>query len=143
MFFFLMIRRPPRSTRTDTLFPYTTLFRSILGNSRADIGFDPESPAWPESFRPVYNFGIPGGGLYDVLRSYLLARDSGVRRVVVGLDFADFLADDAPLPGGLDRYAAIDAGLPAGLFVQSHLSIRAAVDTVRTLLAQRDPYAEN
>src|SRR3546814_13857515 len=27
-FFLLMIRRPPRSTRTDTLFPYTTLFRS-------------------------------------------------------------------------------------------------------------------
>src|SRR3546814_13985435 len=26
--FFLLIRRPPRSTRTDTLFPYTTLFRS-------------------------------------------------------------------------------------------------------------------
>src|SRR3546814_18333695 len=30
-FFFLMIRRPPRSTRTDTLFPYTTLFRSAEG----------------------------------------------------------------------------------------------------------------
>src|SRR3546814_18314017 len=29
LFFFLMIRRPPRSTRTDTLFPYTTLFRSL------------------------------------------------------------------------------------------------------------------
>src|SRR3546814_16956854 len=29
--FFLMIRRPPRSTRTDTLFPYTTLFRSRIG----------------------------------------------------------------------------------------------------------------
>src|SRR3546814_12918539 len=29
LFFFLMIRRPPRSTRTDTLFPYTTLFRSV------------------------------------------------------------------------------------------------------------------
>src|SRR3546814_15764520 len=28
LFFFLMIRRPPRSTRTDTLFPYTPLFRS-------------------------------------------------------------------------------------------------------------------
>src|SRR3546814_20605662 len=28
MFFFLRIRRPPRSTRTDTLFPYTSLFRS-------------------------------------------------------------------------------------------------------------------
>src|SRR3546814_13104368 len=28
--FFLMIRRPPRATRTDTLFPYTTLFRSAI-----------------------------------------------------------------------------------------------------------------
>src|SRR3546814_9671577 len=33
--FFLMIRRPPRSTRTDTLFPYTTLFRSASGDIRA------------------------------------------------------------------------------------------------------------
>src|SRR3546814_21176586 len=33
LFFFLMIRRPPRSTRTDTLFPYTTLFRSTGGNN--------------------------------------------------------------------------------------------------------------
>src|SRR3546814_20248884 len=35
--FFLMIRRPPRSTRTDTLFPYTTLFRSdfrVLARNR-------------------------------------------------------------------------------------------------------------
>src|SRR3546814_3925508 len=30
LYFFLMIRRPPRSTRTDTLFPYTTLFRSVI-----------------------------------------------------------------------------------------------------------------
>src|SRR3546814_12892761 len=30
-----MIRRPPRSTRTDTLFPYTTLFRSVAGGRRA------------------------------------------------------------------------------------------------------------
>src|SRR3546814_13915953 len=32
---FLMIRRPPRSTRTDTLFPYTTLFRSPEAQARA------------------------------------------------------------------------------------------------------------
>src|SRR3546814_1307964 len=41
IFFFLMIRRPPRSTRTDTLFPYTTLFRSgaggVLLNAIADV----------------------------------------------------------------------------------------------------------
>src|SRR3546814_12246509 len=36
-----MIRRPPRSTRTDTLFPYTTLFRSILDREgRETIGED-------------------------------------------------------------------------------------------------------
>src|SRR3546814_6634805 len=33
--FFLFIRRPPRSTRTDTLFPYTTLFRSWSARSTA------------------------------------------------------------------------------------------------------------
>src|SRR3546814_15021481 len=36
-----MIRRPPRSTRTDTLFPYTTLFRS----KAAEAGIDLPAPA--------------------------------------------------------------------------------------------------
>src|SRR3546814_4928459 len=35
LFFFLRFRRPPRSPRTDTLFPYTTLFRSVLRPGRA------------------------------------------------------------------------------------------------------------
>src|SRR3546814_5117727 len=35
-FFFLMIRRPPRSTRTDTLFPYTTLFRALFRGAVLD-----------------------------------------------------------------------------------------------------------
>src|SRR3546814_20637727 len=37
LFFFLMIRRPPRSTRTDTLFPYTTFFRSLRNFRRNDL----------------------------------------------------------------------------------------------------------
>src|SRR3546814_7192243 len=50
--FFLMIRRPPRSTRTDTLFPYTTLFRSASrrapGDGRRDrLPADPRRPALP------------------------------------------------------------------------------------------------
>src|SRR3546814_13825462 len=46
--FFLMIRRPPRSTRTDTLFPYTTLFRSacvpstIVGMTKLTHWSDPD-----------------------------------------------------------------------------------------------------
>src|SRR3546814_15605005 len=38
LFFFLMIPRPPRSTRTDTLFPYTTLFRSKKIKNQAIVG---------------------------------------------------------------------------------------------------------
>src|SRR3546814_5910896 len=36
--FFLMIRRPPRSTRTDTLVPYTTLFRSYIATNYGSLG---------------------------------------------------------------------------------------------------------
>src|SRR3546814_9408340 len=41
---FLMIRRPPRSTRTDTRFPYTTLFRSLgRAGPAPDAGRDPRA----------------------------------------------------------------------------------------------------
>src|SRR3546814_18572078 len=40
-FFFLMIRRPPRSTRTDTLFPYPTLFRSYRPRDPVGDRYDP------------------------------------------------------------------------------------------------------
>src|SRR3546814_8740856 len=47
--FFLMIRRPPRSTRTDTLFPYTTLFRSCRAN--------PWMPASSRAKQAIARFG--------------------------------------------------------------------------------------
>src|SRR3546814_18322158 len=53
MFFVLRIRRPPRSTRTDTLFPYTTLFRS--GRVRADHAVHASQPA--------EHAGVAGGTL--------------------------------------------------------------------------------
>src|SRR3546814_17773314 len=40
-----MIRLPPRSTRTDTLFPYTTLFRSSAGNDELTVGDGNDSVA--------------------------------------------------------------------------------------------------
>src|SRR3546814_11433594 len=74
MFFLLMIRRPPRSTRTDTLFPYTTLFRSDRqgagGEGARDhdqhgaCGVRDEEPAlracrlpWPCRLREEHNHG--------------------------------------------------------------------------------------
>src|SRR3546814_8934639 len=41
-----MIRRPPRSTRTDTLFPYTTLFRSEYQARKGGDGFRWDGEAW-------------------------------------------------------------------------------------------------
>src|SRR3546814_12245456 len=59
MFFFLMIRRPPRSTRTDTLFPYTTLFRSLDGRVHAQ----------PVTILAVRHRHSPVG--YSILRSHI------------------------------------------------------------------------
>src|SRR3546814_20831181 len=54
LFLFLMIRRPPRSTRTDTLFPYTTLFRSPGGYgarpARCDRLHHPRTADKPKQF---------------------------------------------------------------------------------------------
>src|SRR3546814_20580571 len=64
-----MIRRPPRSTRTDTLFPYTTLFRSaieafggidILVNNLGQ--YEPFAPVWtdatPEQWAATYESNV-------------------------------------------------------------------------------------
>src|SRR3546814_5546659 len=56
-----MIRRPPRSTRTDTLFPYTTLFRSCREDAR-QAGFaarvDLYLAAWGEGDAVLQPFGV-------------------------------------------------------------------------------------
>src|SRR3546814_11165419 len=58
-FFLLMIRRPPRSTRTDTLCPYTTLFRSICCNEplKCSSGRSPMSDL-PTKPPLVYSFPL-------------------------------------------------------------------------------------
>src|SRR3546814_12449624 len=73
MIFFLMIRRPPRSTLTDTLFPYTTLFRSgrKLGEHRGLI-----------HFTVGQRRGIEIGGQAEPL--YVVRLETESRRLVVG-----------------------------------------------------------
>src|SRR3546814_3299927 len=67
MFLCLMIRRPPRSTRTDTLFPYTTLFRSrrgvaevgvvVLGYLAQDAAHDLPGARLRQAGRPLDEIG--------------------------------------------------------------------------------------
>src|SRR3546814_14656651 len=64
VFFFLMIRRPPRSTRTDTLFPYTTLFRSQV-RARDALGLRSAARRGTQRHHP----GRPGFGHHDRVRS--------------------------------------------------------------------------
>jgi hypothetical protein len=70
----------------------------LLGNSRVEVGLEPDSPAWPAAAQPVFNAGIAGADLF-IARGLL--RDTAIREplrtVIVGLDFVDFLE---PTPNG-------------------------------------------
>src|SRR3546814_8938386 len=58
-----MIRRPPRSTRTATLFPYTTLFRSTRGKPRRHVGGD-QCLCGGIAFREVQDTAAHRAGLH-------------------------------------------------------------------------------
>src|SRR3546814_12204298 len=75
IFFFLMIRRPPRSTRTDTLLPYTTLFRSVMDGE-------------------ILYLGTPASGGMLVLER-IAAGD--LRLAGVGIGFAQPVEENMPL----------------------------------------------
>lgn len=64
----------------------------VLGNSRAEVGFDPDDPAWPLALRPVYNLAVPGSSMRTVRRLFehaLLAHPP--EAVLLGVDFMNFL----------------------------------------------------
>src|SRR3546814_11670401 len=106
-FFFLMIRRPPRSTRTDTLFPYTTLFRSAdehdLAPDRADEMQILERPADLAHHRiePLADH-----------RDQLRARDA---RGIAARGRAGFEFDDLVIVARAGRSRAVEALQPLRL----------------------------
>src|SRR3546814_8352912 len=69
-----MRRRPPRSTRTDTLFPYTTLFRSMLGLLPAGVGID-----WNQViFKGLEIKGIYGREMFETWYKMVAMLQSGL-----------------------------------------------------------------
>lgn len=134
----------------------------ILGNSRAEVGFDPNHPAWPESARPVFNLALPGTGtrttllyLHHVLEAH---KNNPPTIVVWGIDFMDFLTDlDSP-PVSRDGLSKQDQRLlanPDGTrnpalwlarlrdSAEATLTLNTLLDSTITLRQQRNPYAEN
>ena len=112
----------------------------VLGNSRAEIGFDPESPAWPAWARPAFNLALPGAGISAVAGDFDRAlRGITPKLVVVGLDFVDFRVD----PTSDDTFKALAANDPL-LEVRERASalitMSALVDSLATVKAQHEPY---
>src|SRR3546814_3847878 len=94
-----MTRRPPRSTRTDTLFPYTTLFRSAAAAEQAQI-LDQQQRALAEERQSEQQTVRQIGDLIRKAQAALsdgsTARAAGVRRTI-----EEKLAVAPPLPTGL------------------------------------------
>ncbi len=114
----------------------------VLGNSRAEIGFDPESPAWPESARPVFNLALPGAGIAAVADELAEAlRSASPRLVVVGLDFLDFRVD----PSSDESFTAQPANGDSTRGLRDRaaalLTLNALADSLATIRAQHEPYA--
>ena len=68
----------------------------IAGNSRPELGLDPQSSCWPDDYKPVFNAGIPGASFYmqtQYAKHALMA--GGGKRVLLAVDFLDFLTNTA------------------------------------------------
>src|SRR3546814_11530200 len=112
IFFFLMIRRPPRSTRTDTLFPYTTLFRSfdftptfsghakVLYNQRESANQAAPEPFFLGTDAGVYNDYAERPLVISALNPY---NPFGFDLPTVGPDANLFLLGRLPVEGGPRR----------------------------------------
>src|SRR3546814_20328962 len=112
MFFFLMIRRPPRSTRTDTLFPYTTLFRSLFvklcqfpGEGREHLAIDTTSAEWRAA--------APGAELLGLYRDAPYPAAIVLLRPTTGSPLPPQLTDAPAAPRGPAIFS-VSGGLVAG-----------------------------
>lgn len=75
----------------------------IGGNSRPEMGLNPQSKCWEDTDQPVFNMGIPGAGVYMQTRYVQHAVESGkAQRVLLGVDFFDFLVDASKPTGDID-----------------------------------------
>jgi hypothetical protein len=115
----------------------------ILGNSRADVGFDPSYPAMRRLAARPYNLAVPGAGLETSVRQLetLLAAGVHPKVVIVGVDFIDFL-NDKPPPRPAQRPDRMQEwqGRVLRLNGESLFTLAALGDSMETLRAQHAAY---
>src|SRR3546814_18791347 len=98
-----MKRRPPRSTRTDTLFPYTTLFRSEQHGGAAEFGLNQAIAGWTEgvsmmSVGAKYRFWIPSELAYGKQGNPAIEQNPTLIFHVEQIDILSFHSPHSPLP---------------------------------------------
>src|SRR3546814_2085638 len=93
-----MIRRPPRSTRTDTLFPYTTLFRSAIRRRSGALPVLPDA-ALPAQHRRHGGHGTPGA-LSQGAAGAVPPRRAALTNLHGRRGMLDLILRRATLPGG-------------------------------------------
>src|SRR3546814_19367108 len=84
-FFFLMIRRPPRSTRTDTLLPYPTLFRSMITNPNTCGLFERDMKAISDAVHAVGGYVYCDGANFNAIVGRVRPGDLGVDAMQINL----------------------------------------------------------
>src|SRR3546814_13304280 len=107
-----MLRRPPRSTRTDTLLPYTTLFRSAVGPGRSPGYVKPDFLAFGGS--PAAPFFVLGGGRQSLARGANGTSFASPLALRCGVGIRANFQEElyAPTVKALLVHYANDAGLP-------------------------------
>src|SRR3546814_8616168 len=107
-----MIRRPPRSTLTDTLFPYTTLFRSGLAGPLSGAEKDDDAAVW----RPTWPFVLPAVG-EDSLAAAVGPDHADAKTPAAHLGEGDQVAARAPRRRAIAPVAKADALLAGAVGV--------------------------
>lgn len=115
----------------------------ILGNSRAEIGFDPRADAFSGQGGAGYNLAIPGTGLATSARQFAQLVQAGVkpRTVIVGMEFIDFLNPAAAPPAPPVTAAAPPAHGRAYWRFDALFSLASLRDAAHTLRIQHDAEA--
>lgn len=156
--------KPKAAERSQVIKPYQVLQSAprtlIGGNSRPEMGIDPQSACFEDAPKPIFNLGIPGAGVYmqgRVLQHVIAS--GGVKKLLMAVDFLDFLVDRQgpesfrdwpPRPEGFDPRLLVDrhgeenpayfihlgSNYLTGLF-----SLNGFFDSLLTLSAQGRPNA--